>query len=275
MVTDGRGVDAPAAVGVLEVELGLPGEAVADLLPVDQVFGMIDRDSREILERAGYQVVIFSDATDAGVGIEARDDGIHITKLLRLCSRSNGGHRQHNGDEMFVHGKPLFSFLAIAREAFPDTGCESTAGERAEDKDPELLQCITSLEEGGTDGARGIDGSAGVADAGEVHEDEGETDGESGEIAGALLLIGGTEYYEHEYEGEEHLGEQASDDGNTLLACVGAGSGEVNIGGEKSQDGRAEDSAYDLENHVETCILAAHLSGEPYREGDGGIDVAT
>ena len=104
---------------------------------------------------------------------------------------------------MFVHGKPLFSFLAIAREAFPDTGCESTAGERAEDKDPELLQCITSLEEGGTDGARGIDGSAGVADAGEVHEDEGETDGESGEIAGALLLIGGTEYYEHEYEGEE------------------------------------------------------------------------
>ena len=32
MVTDGRGVDAPAAVGVLEVELGLPGEAVADLL---------------------------------------------------------------------------------------------------------------------------------------------------------------------------------------------------------------------------------------------------
>ena len=211
MITYGGGVYTAAAVGILEVQLRLPCKAVAYLLPVDQVFGMIDRNSRKILESAGYQVIIISDPADAGVGIEARDDGIHITKLLRLCSRSNSGHRQQDGDERFVHGMPLFSFLAIACKAFPHAGCESTACERAEDEDPELLQSVTSLEEGGTDGACRIDGSAGVADAGEVYEDEGKTDGEPCEIACALLLIGSAEDDEHEYEGEEHLGQQAAD----------------------------------------------------------------
>ena len=118
------------------MQLRIAGQAVADLLPMDQILGMIDGHSGEILERAGDKVEVISDPANARVGIEAGYDGIPVTKLLRLCSRSNGGHRQHNGDEMFVHGKPLFSFLAIARDAFPDTGCESTASERAEDEDP-------------------------------------------------------------------------------------------------------------------------------------------
>ena len=111
MVTDGRGVDATAAVGVLEVQLRVSGEAVADLIPVDKVFGMIDRNSGEILESAGNQIIIISDTANARVGIEPWDDGVNITKLLRLGSRSNGGHRQQDGDERFVHSKYYSDFL--------------------------------------------------------------------------------------------------------------------------------------------------------------------
>ena len=113
MVSDGGGVNASATVGILEVQLRLPGKAVADLLPVYQVLGMINRHSREILESTGYQIVIISDAADAGIGIEARDDGVGITKLLRLGGRSNTGYSQNKGKKSFLHVECLFCFLAI------------------------------------------------------------------------------------------------------------------------------------------------------------------
>ena len=108
-----------------------------------------------------------------------------------------------------------------------------------------------------------------------MYEDEGKTDGQSGELAGSLLLVGGAEDHEHEYAGEEHFGKQASDEGYTFLAGIRAGSGEVDVGGEEGQDGGTDDGADDLEQHIEAGVLAAHLAGEPYRESDGGIDVAT
>ena len=41
--------------------------------------------------------------------------------------------------------------LFLARDEFPDSSCECSSGERSEDEDPKLFQCIASLEESRSD----------------------------------------------------------------------------------------------------------------------------
>jgi hypothetical protein len=58
---------------------------MSDLFPVDKVFTMVDRNSWEILEAAGYQVVIFSYAAYARVRRESLDNGIVETLAENDC----------------------------------------------------------------------------------------------------------------------------------------------------------------------------------------------
>jgi hypothetical protein len=61
---------------------------MSDLLPVHKVLTVVDRNSREILEAAGYQIVILSHATYAWVRTESLDNW--VCKALRAHGDSKG-----------------------------------------------------------------------------------------------------------------------------------------------------------------------------------------
>ena len=78
VVADGGGVDAAGTAGLIEGQLAVAGEAMADWLPVHQVAAVEDRHAREVFEAAGHEVVVLTHATDWGIGMESRDDWVGI-----------------------------------------------------------------------------------------------------------------------------------------------------------------------------------------------------
>ncbi|MNI44429.1 hypothetical protein D3C73_988030 [compost metagenome] len=84
IVTDRRGEYAAGAGHGVQLYLALAGQAMSDLLPVQQVFALEDRHSREELKRAAYQIVSISGPADAGIGIKSFDHGI----IVFHCSTS-------------------------------------------------------------------------------------------------------------------------------------------------------------------------------------------
>ena len=86
VITDGRRPDAARSPTTIQWKLTRPGQAVPDLLPVDQVAAVEDRDAGEIFEGAGDEVKIPSNAANAGVGVKAGEDRVvisHITAVTR------------------------------------------------------------------------------------------------------------------------------------------------------------------------------------------------
>jgi hypothetical protein len=71
MVTNGGCVDASRARDMMEWKLTYACQAMSDLLPVDQIKAMKDRDARKEFKATCNHVVILSYAADTGVGIEA------------------------------------------------------------------------------------------------------------------------------------------------------------------------------------------------------------
>ena len=72
VVADGGRIDAAVAVRVRQIYLRGACQAGTDLLPVDEVFAVIDRHSGKILECAVHQIEVVARAAHAGVGMEAR-----------------------------------------------------------------------------------------------------------------------------------------------------------------------------------------------------------
>jgi hypothetical protein len=76
-----------------------------------QVPAVEDRDAREVLERRVGEVVVLTDADDAGVGMEARDQGISHGTPMRA---STGSACISAGAEEVLHGEPLDSGEAVS-----------------------------------------------------------------------------------------------------------------------------------------------------------------
>ena len=100
VVADRRRVDAIPHADVLQAGLRGTCDAVADLLPVDQVLAVMDRHAGEIAERAVHHVVIVAHAAHARIGVEARQDRVAVAMRLGLA-RSRillSGDRGRNKD---------------------------------------------------------------------------------------------------------------------------------------------------------------------------------
>ena len=78
VIPDHRGPDALVVVFLVHGQLAGAMDAVADLRPVDQIPAVIHGDAGEELKGAGDQVIILPHPADAGIGIEAADDGVLV-----------------------------------------------------------------------------------------------------------------------------------------------------------------------------------------------------
>jgi len=78
MIPDGRGPNTAGTPGVLQRELGRPGQAVSDLPPVHQVLAVKNGYTRKILKAAGNQIIILAYAAKAGIGMKARYYGVFV-----------------------------------------------------------------------------------------------------------------------------------------------------------------------------------------------------
>ena len=177
----------------------------------------------------------------------------------------------------FFSERRLFLFLGC--EGAPYNSAQGASYERSYDEYPKVLEGLATSEQGRSDGTGGVDGSSGQPDAYEVYENQGETDGETCEVAGSYLGIRGAENDKDEEEGGDNLNEECS----AYSACIGytIGSetaGKVSCGdnlGEEEKDGSCHDCTDNLATPVTNGILPAETAGEGYTEGDGRVDVAS
>jgi len=78
MEADGWGVGALGHLAAAHGELRGAVEDVADLGPVDEVFGVEDGDAGEIVEGGVDEVIVVIHAAEGGIGMEAGDDGVEV-----------------------------------------------------------------------------------------------------------------------------------------------------------------------------------------------------
>ena len=103
-----------------------------------------------------------------------------------------------------------------------------------------------------------------------------QTDGQSGQVAGAVPGIGGAQDNQHEDKGEDRLGDEGLEH-HAVGKAVGARTGGTAVVAACDQcveDRRADDGADNLGDHVPGSLLAAHASREEDAQRDGRIDVA-
>ena len=104
-----------------------------------------------------------------------------------------------------------------------------------------------------------------------------ETDGKTCEVVGGAVSLGGsTKHYKHEYASEDNLGDESAPHFNALLQVVGSSAFNATaVGSEKEQDCRTNESADNLEYHVENTVFNADALSDHASESDGWVDVAT
>ena len=136
------------------------------------------------------------------------------------------------------------------------------------------------VDDGGAEAPGGVDAGAGDGDGGEVHEEDGEADGQRGQhgdvgVPGAALGVGGGEDGVHEHERADDLGAEAV----ALGVPGGDGVGAAARGlvqrapDERLHDAGAADGAQALHHHVVDRPRQRQLPGEEEPEGDGRVDV--
>jgi hypothetical protein len=81
VIADGGREDASGTACFFQGKLAGAGEAVTNLLPVNQIAAVEDRHAREILERTGDEVIILFDAADARIRVKTGNDGVSIFHL--------------------------------------------------------------------------------------------------------------------------------------------------------------------------------------------------
>ncbi len=94
VVPERRSVDAARGAGLLQGQLALARQDVAQLSPVHQVAAREDRHAGEELEAARHEVEVVPHAHDARVGVEARDHRVAVGGAAR-----GGEHRPVVGAE--------------------------------------------------------------------------------------------------------------------------------------------------------------------------------
>lgn len=135
---------------------------------------------------------------------------------------------------------------------------------------------VPPLEEGRANRAGRIDRRPRNRDADDVYQHQRQTDGQTRQVAGALLGVGGPQHHQHEDEGEDRLGDEGLEH-HAVGKAVGARCGGAAVAAARRQrieDCRTDDGADDLGNHVCGRLTAAHAPREEDSEGDGGVDVA-
>ena len=167
--------------------------------------------------------------------------------------------------------------LLVAGDHLPAACGKGSTDEGTYDEDPEVGESLTTLEQGGTDAAGGIHARAGVMDADQMNQDEGEADGQTCEVVGGTIgLRGGAEDDEHEDVRQHNLNYQAVD--GTVGAGVGTRSRGDDDGGIHTdnavEDSSCEDGTDDLSTDVTARVLGRDAAVEEDAQGDGGIDVA-
>ena len=118
------------------------------------------------------------------------------------------------------------------REGFPDPGCEGAAHHRGEDEDPNDLEGLSTGEDGRTDGTGRVHGGTRQVDADQVDEDQGQTDGQAGQVARAFLRVGRTQDDEDEEERGDALDKERASD----TACIGDAIGAETAGKVRSRN---------------------------------------
>ena len=169
----------------------------------------------------------------------------------------------------------LLALLAFAAKAAPYECRKGATHERGADEDPDILESLTADKERGTEGTGRVDGCAGQVDADEMDQDQGQTDGKTGEIAGAFLLIRRAEDDHNEDEGRDHFDEDTGPRTVDAREAVRAAHFEVADGADPGEDRRTDDTADELADPVAAGILPAHASRKDDTERDGRVDVAT
>ena len=117
-----------------------------------------------------------------------------------------------------------------------------------------------------------------------MDEDQGQTDGETGEVAGAELAVGGAENHEHEDEGGDDLHEASAPDAAGVSHAVAAethhafgdafSTGRHDVD-ESQQASTGKDTADELADPIDAGLFPGHTAGKRHREGDSRVDVAT
>ena len=121
-----------------------------------------------------------------------------------------------------------------------------------------------------------------------MHEDEGQTDGETGEVTRTELAVGGAQHHEHEDEGGDDLHEASAPRtagmchsvcSETIETCSHTSICHSGIRGgymgKCKQTSTSEDTADELADPIDAGLFPGHTAGKRHREGDGGVDVAT
>ena len=101
VVPDCGCIDSVAAVEAGKVNLGIAGQTRTDLLPIDKVLAVIDRYSWKILEGTVYKIIIFADATDAGICMES------WKYRIAICAQYGTDETCQYDNKYFLHSKGL------------------------------------------------------------------------------------------------------------------------------------------------------------------------
>ena len=71
-IPQGRCIDSPGMSGIFQMELWLSGKHMTDLLPVSQIFAVINRNTRKISKAWCYKIIIISHSADGRIRTKTR-----------------------------------------------------------------------------------------------------------------------------------------------------------------------------------------------------------
>ena len=168
----------------------------------------------------------------------------------------------------------LLGFLAgllVVEEGpeVPDTCGDDGADHRADPVDPVVDREGTGGD-GGTQASCRVQASAGVVDADQVADEEGDTDTDGSKVVQGGLFDNGHQDGDAQDTGAEGLNHQAS----TLGAAAAQGVGKQDRARGHGAGGTAGSHAgHELGDHHAETLDRVHGSGEDEREGDGWVQV--
>ena len=143
---------------------------------------------------------------------------------------------------------PRVRVLLCSGEGPPDSGTQGGTDHRGHDEEPQLRERRTPFEEGRTDRAGRIDRSARDRDADNVNQHQRQTDGQSGQVSGAVSGIGGAQDHQHENEGKDGFGDKCLQH-HPVGKAVGSRGGGAAVAAacdESIENGRADNGADNL-----------------------------
>ena len=108
-----------------------------------------------------------------------------------------------------------------------------------------------------------------------MHENQGETDCKTGQVACPVFSVSGAENDEDEDECCYNLNEECAPDTASIGNTIGSTHFCTGYAAEPKQDGSSENTSEELGNPVSAGVLPGHSAAHCDTEGDCRIDVAT